>query len=155
MLFHASAAAALGDDAALELADWACRRLLHLNTGAHGFAAAPGAPQAISPMTNPELADWACRRLLHLNTAAHAFAAAPCAHQALFPMTNPELADWACRRLLYLNTAGHAFAAAPGTDRGFLFFTISLLYCQHSITSHAMQSRQCVCSLPLQGQHGI
>lgn len=43
MLFHASAAAALGDDAALELADWACRRLLHLNTGAHAFAAAPGA----------------------------------------------------------------------------------------------------------------
>ena len=43
VLFHASAAAALGDDAALELADWACRRLLHLNTAAHAFAAAPGA----------------------------------------------------------------------------------------------------------------
>ena len=42
-LFHADAAAALGDSAALELADWACRRLLHLNTAAHAFAAAPGA----------------------------------------------------------------------------------------------------------------
>ena len=42
VLFHASAAAALGDDAALELADWACRRLLYLNTAAHAFAAAPG-----------------------------------------------------------------------------------------------------------------
>lgn len=42
VLFHASAAATLGDDAALELADWACRRLLYLNTAAHTFAAAPG-----------------------------------------------------------------------------------------------------------------
>ena len=42
VLFHASAAAALGDDAALELADWACRRLLYLNTAAHAFAAVPG-----------------------------------------------------------------------------------------------------------------
>lgn len=42
VLFHAEAAAALGDSAALELCDWACRRLLHLNTGAHAFANAPG-----------------------------------------------------------------------------------------------------------------
>jgi len=45
-LFHADAAAALGDGAALELADWACRRLLHLNTAAHAFAAAPGTAHA-------------------------------------------------------------------------------------------------------------
>ncbi|KAK9839417.1 hypothetical protein WJX81_000945 [Elliptochloris bilobata] len=41
VLFHADAAAALDDAAALELADWACRRLLHLNTSAHAFASAP------------------------------------------------------------------------------------------------------------------
>ncbi len=49
-LFHADAAAALGDSAALELADWACRRLLHLNTAAHAFAAAPGAARAATAL---------------------------------------------------------------------------------------------------------
>lgn len=44
VLFHANAAAALGEDAALELADWSCRRLYYLNTAAHAFAAAPGGP---------------------------------------------------------------------------------------------------------------
>jgi hypothetical protein len=44
LLFHRHACEALDEDALLELADWAVRKLAHLNSGAaHAYANAPGA----------------------------------------------------------------------------------------------------------------
>jgi hypothetical protein len=43
LLFHRHACEALDEDALLELADWAVRKLAHLNSGAaHAYANAPG-----------------------------------------------------------------------------------------------------------------
>jgi hypothetical protein len=45
LLFHRHACEALDEDALLELADWAVRKLAHLNSGAaHAYANAPGGP---------------------------------------------------------------------------------------------------------------
>ena len=43
MLYHGDACAALGGDAALEVCDWACRQLAHLNTAGRRHANALGA----------------------------------------------------------------------------------------------------------------
>ena len=42
VLYHGDACDALGEDAAFELCDWACRQLLHLNTAGRSHADAPG-----------------------------------------------------------------------------------------------------------------
>ena len=42
VLYHGDACAALGEDAVLEVCDWACRQLVHLNTAGRRHASAPG-----------------------------------------------------------------------------------------------------------------
>ena len=41
-MYHSDVCGALSDDAALELCDWCCRRLLHLNTAGREHAHMPG-----------------------------------------------------------------------------------------------------------------
>ena len=43
VLYHGDVCAVLGEDAALELCDWACRQLAHLNEASSRHAGAPGA----------------------------------------------------------------------------------------------------------------
>ncbi len=66
-LFHGDACEALGEDAALELTDWALRRLLWLTSPAgHAFAKAAGACSGREPPGRPDKAPSVRRLAAHL-----------------------------------------------------------------------------------------